>query len=335
MNGNGMPSDHEAMVAALEATGDYRVLRRLRTRTIITPLPDCVKTWLGIMLDTETTGLDPARDEIIELAMVPFTYGRDGTIFEVREPFQRLREPSRPIPAEVTALTGIDDAMVSGHTIDPAEVTAFVSPASLVIAHNAGFDRKFVERFCETFTTKAWGCSQSQVPWSEEGFEGTKLTYLLAGCGLFHGAHRATDDCRAAIEILSHPLPKSGVYAMAKLLDEARATTCRIWATGTPFDLKDGLKARGYKWNDGSDGRLKAWFIDMPEDKSESELSFLRSEIYQRDVDIPVTRITAYDQFSNGPDIPTLPGASWPSSATSRSRISGVFSSSTGHRFQE
>jgi DNA polymerase-3 subunit epsilon len=286
------------MAAALEATGDYRVLRRLQPRSVVTPLPPGTKTWLGIMLDTETTGLDPARDEIIELAMLPFIYGRDGTIYDIREPFQGLREPSKPIPPEVTALTGITDEMVAGHSIDPDEVAAFAAPASLVIAHNAGFDRRFMERFSDVFTTKAWACSQTQVPWAEEGFEGTKLGYLLAGCGFFHGAHRAVDDCRAAVEILAHPLPKSGAPAMSKLLEAARTATCRVWADGAPFGLKDALKARGYKWNDGSDGRLKAWFTDVVDGKLDAELAYLRAEIYQREVDVPVTRIEAYDRFS-------------------------------------
>lgn len=293
-----MIADNETMAAALEATGDYRVLRRLQPRSIITPC-DGAKTWLGICLDFETTGLDPARDEIIEMAMVPFTYGRDGTIYEVHEPFQRLREPSKPIPLEIVALTGIDDAMVAGHSIDPAEVAAFAAPAALVIAHNAGFDRKFAERLCDVFTTKAWACSQTQVPWDAEGFVGTKLGYLLAGCGLFHGAHRASDDCRAVIEILARPLPQSGVIAMTKLLEAARAETCRVWATGAPFDFKDALKVRGYKWNDGTDGRPKAWFIDIAEEKLGVEMTYLNGEIYQRETDIPVTRIAAYDRFSD------------------------------------
>ncbi len=293
-----MIADHEAMAAALEATGDYRILRRLKPRSIVNPLPEGTKTWLGIMLDTETTGLDPTIDEIIELAMVPFTYGRDGTIYEVHEPFERLRAPSKPIPPEVTALTGINDDMVAGHAIDLDEVAAFVAPAALVVAHNAGFDRKFVERLSDVFAAKAWACSQSQIAWAKEGFEGTKLGYVLAGCGLYHGAHRAVDDCWAAIEILARPLPKSGVPAMAKLLEAARAGTCRVWATGAPYDLKDSLKARGYKWHDGSGGRVKAWFTDVAEDKLEAELAFLHGNIYQRDVDVPVTRIEAYDRFS-------------------------------------
>ena len=41
---------------------------------------------------------------------------------ETCEPFQQLREPSKPIPAEITAITGIDDAMVAGKRIDPDQV---------------------------------------------------------------------------------------------------------------------------------------------------------------------------------------------------------------------
>lgn len=290
---------YEAMAAQLEATGDYRILRRLAPRSIIT-LPDGTETKLGIVLDLETTGLDPATGEIIEIGMVPFTYSPlDGRIFEVKEAFSRLRQPSAPIPEEITKLTGITDEMVAGQTIDPAEVATFVAPADLIVAHNAAFDRKFAERFCEAFVAKPWACSLSQVEWAVEGFEGAKLGYLLAGCGLFHDAHRAADDCRALIEILAHPLPISGIPAMEKLLEAARSTTCTIWAENSPFEKKDTLKARGYRWNPGNDGRPKCWFRDVPEIELEAELSYLRSEIYQREANIPVKQLTAFDRFSD------------------------------------
>jgi len=292
-----MSADTETMAAALEATGDFRVLRRMQSRRAVNE-PDGSKTKLGLFVDVETTGLDTAKDEIIELAMVPFTYGLDGRIFEIQEPFQALRQPSKPIPADVTALTGITDKMVAGKTIDPADVARFAAPADLVIAHNAGFDRKVLERFCDVFTTKAWACSQSQVPWVEEGCGGMKLSYLLNDFGLFYAAHRAADDCLAAIEILARPLPKSGTLAMAKLLDAARTPTRRVWAERAPYDFKAQLKARGYRWNDGEDGRPKAWFADVAEEKLEAELAYLRADIYQHDVDIRADKLTAYDRFS-------------------------------------
>jgi DNA polymerase-3 subunit epsilon len=292
-----MPQQNEAMAATLEATGDYRILRRMQPRRHLLD-KDGSKTRLGILIDLETTGLDATRDEIIEMALVPFEYGLDGRIFEVREAFSALHQPSKPIPPEITKITSITDEMVAGKTIDPAEVAAFVAPAALIIAHNAGFDRKFAERFCETFTTKPWGCSQSQVNWKSEGYEGTRLGYLLAGCGLFHNGHRATDDCLATIEILARPLPVSGVPALAKLLEAARQPTCRVWAEGAPFDLKDVLKAHGYRWSDGSDGRPRSWYIDVGEDRLQAELDYLRTDIYQRDAEPPVVRIGAHDRFS-------------------------------------
>ena len=47
-----------------------------------------------------------------------------------------------------------------------------------MIAHNASFDRRFLERFCAGFVTKPWACSMTQVAWAGEGYEGTKLGYL-------------------------------------------------------------------------------------------------------------------------------------------------------------
>jgi DNA polymerase-3 subunit epsilon len=73
----------------------------------------------------------------------------------------------------------------------------------------------------------------------------------------------------------------------------------RIWAVNAPFDLKDTLKRRRYRRNDGSDGWPKSWHIDVEEDKLEAELDFLRKEIYQHRVDLDYREITALDRFSN------------------------------------
>ena len=79
----------------------------------------------------------------------------------------------------------------------------------------------------------------------------------------------------------------------------ARHPTCRVWAEGSPFDFKDILKARGYRWNDGNDGQPKSWYRDVPEDSLDEELLYLNREIYQREADVPVVKITAFDRFSD------------------------------------
>lgn len=282
----------------LSASDDYRVQRRLKPRSSVTP-PDGTPTKTALIIDVETTGLDLQKDEIIELAMISFTYSLDGRVFEIGETFHRFQEPSAPISPEITRITGITNAMVAGHTIDVAEVAAFAGPAALVIAHNAGFDRRFAERLSDVFTTKAWACSMSQIDWAAEGFEGTKLHYLAAGAGFFYDRHRAEHDCRAVIELLASDLPVSNRAALAILLDRARQPTWRIWAENSPYDLKDSLKARGYRWNGDGNPNPRAWYVDVDNARREAEISFLRKEIYLRDVELLVHRMDAYNRFSD------------------------------------
>lgn len=285
----------DEMIAALEANGDYRVLRRLRPPEPLRQAP--TGTRRAVLVDVETTGLDCDRDEIIELAMVPFFYTLAGEIIGVGLPFDGLRQPATLIPAEVTRLTGIDDAMVEGKSIDPLQVSAFAG-ASLVIAHNAGFDRRFLERFCPALAKNPWACSLNEVSWSAEGFDSAKLAYLSMSCGFYYDKHRAVHDCHATIELLSRPLPVSGDLALASLLTSARVRTLRCWAENAPFESKDDLKKRGYRWNSGEDGTPRAWWIDVAEADFETEKTYLRTEIYKRDARFPTAEITAFNRHS-------------------------------------
>jgi DNA polymerase III subunit epsilon len=285
-----------AMADTLVRSGEYRVLRRLLPRAIVPANGQVCKT--GVILDVETTGLDQQKDEIIELGMVKFDYLPDGRIGGVRDIFTSFNEPSGSIPAEVTALTAITDEMVSGQRIDEAAVSAFVTDAVIVIAHNAAFDRKFAERYWPIFERKSWGCSATEIEWRKHGFEGSRLGYLLNGAGFFHHAHRAVDDCHALLEILALELPTAGAPALAVLLEQARKKTMRVWAEQSPFDLKDTLKRRGYKWSDGSDGRPRSWYIDVGESQLEDEIAFLKKEIYLREVEPRLQTLTALSRFS-------------------------------------
>lgn len=287
---------HEMMAEALTATGDYRVLRRLPAPTPLDRLPDGAR--LGIVLDVETTGIDVAADEIIELALVPFAYAIDGQVLGTLAPFHSYRQPTVPIPQEITELTGITVEMVAGQSIDPNAVAAFIADAGIVIAHNARFDRRFVERSWPCFANIAWGCSMAQVDWRAEGFEGTKLGYLLAGIGFFHDGHRATDDCQATIALLGAVLP-SGSTGLDALLRCARAPSWIIHAEHAPFERKDLLKRRGYRWS-GDDGTpAKCWWREVGHEQLDAERAYLVDSVYLYDADPPVRRITAWERFSD------------------------------------
>lgn len=289
-------STPDEMIAALEAQGDFRVLRRLQLTEPMREVPAGARR--ALLVDVETTGLDPDKDEIIELAMVPFFYSANDEIVGIGDPFSALRQPALPIPAEVTKLTGIDNAMVVGKSIDPAEVAAFAG-GNLVIAHNAPFDRRFLERFCPALAENPWACSMSEVNWASEGFESSKLAYIALSSGFYYDRHRALNDCYAAIELLSRPLPVTGRRALAVLLASARGTTLRCWAENSPFESKDVLKLRGYRWNADDNAQPRAWWIDVRENEIEAEKAFLCSEIYKRVLALPTAKITAFNRHSD------------------------------------
>ncbi|KXV02466.1 DNA polymerase III subunit epsilon [Gluconobacter potus] len=288
----------DALANRLEASEDYRVLRRLRP-SVLNHRPEGRGLRTGLFVDLETTGLDPRQDEIIKIGMVPFIYRIDGLLLGTLPAFSRLREPSIPVPSLVQDLTGLTPEHLAGQTISADEVTAFAPDASLVIAHNAAFDRPFLERFCPAFVNRPWACSMEDVPWEKAGFEGRKLGHLGLQAGFFFDGHRAVDDCQAAIALLGHTGFPESRSALSLLLERARTVWKRLWAEYAPFELKDILKARGYRWNDGSDGRPKAWFIDRPPEEAEDEIRFLRTEIYQREVDITVRPVEAADRFTS------------------------------------
>jgi DNA polymerase III subunit epsilon len=288
----------EDLARRLEATGNYRVLRRLLPQ-LPTARAAGYESKVGIIVDFETTGLDAKKDEIIEVAMVKFHYSNSGQVVGVTDTFQAFNQPSGAISREIIELTGITDEMVDGQKIDDAALEAFVADANVIIAHNAAFDRKFAEKSWPLFKHMHWACSASGINWQQHGFGGVKLTYLITQSGLFHDAHRALDDCHATLEILGRRLPTTSTTALAVLLDRARRKTFQIWAEHAPFNLKEMLKRRRYRWSDGSDGRPRSWYVDVEEDKLDAELNFLRKEIYQRDVDIDCREITALDRFSN------------------------------------
>jgi len=96
---NDASNDLSQMAHTLEKSGNYRVLRRLVPRDVITPVPDHEQMKVGVLLDVETTGLDAKTDEVIELGMVKFAYCPDGRVAHVIDSFGSLNEPANSISA--------------------------------------------------------------------------------------------------------------------------------------------------------------------------------------------------------------------------------------------
>ena len=98
-----------------------------------------------VVFDLETTGLKPTTEEITEIAAVLV---REG---EIRDSFQTYVNPHKPIPPEITELTGISDETVADAPDLPEALDKFFAFLGdrVLVAHNAGFDLSFLKAACK------------------------------------------------------------------------------------------------------------------------------------------------------------------------------------------
>ena len=289
--------NHEDLARQLESHPDYRVLRRLQP-CLNWPGIDTGETVSVLVIDTETTGLDAARERIIELAMLRVQVSvATGMPVGPVQIYDGLEDPGKPIPKEVVALTGIRDADVRGQGLDEALIDSMLDGVDLVIAHNAGFDRPFVESRLARFADVRWSCSFADIDWKQQGRGSAKLENLAQAMGWFYDAHRAEMDCHALLSVLAAPLPLSAQTGLAQLLLASAQPSYRLQATNAPFDAKDKLKARGYRWN----ADQKVWHTRLTDEvELRAEFEWLKENAYNnRAANVQVEKLDALVRFSN------------------------------------
>jgi len=111
-------------------------------------------------------------------------------------------------------------------------------------------------------------------------------------------------DCHALLAVLAAPLPVSGETGLAHLIKASRLDSHRVHATGSPFDSKDTLRGRGYRW----DAERKVWHTQVPStDALDAECAWLKQNVYKgRSVSIEVARLSALDRHSGRPGVSSM-----------------------------
>jgi len=106
-----------------------------------------------VAFDTETTGLYPGFDQIVEIGACRFNNG------EVIDTFETLVNPERDIPPEITDIHGITEDMVKDSPNGEVAVADFIKYIGddPLLAHNASFDERFISFVCHKYGFKAPG----------------------------------------------------------------------------------------------------------------------------------------------------------------------------------
>ncbi len=195
-----------------------------------------------VALDIETTGLEPSRDEIIEIGLVRF--GPDGETAAL----ETLVNPGRPIPAHITELTGISDRDVA--TAPPLSairerVARFVG-SSIIVGHNIGFDLGFLHRHGLLVRHPHIDTIElATILMPEQQRYG--LGSLAHSLGLDAGRqHRALDDARTTAALMRVLQERAGQLPWSTLQAINRAAQAHEWPIREVFqEAATGRRALG------------------------------------------------------------------------------------------
>lgn len=209
------------------------------------------KSRLVLVLDTETTGVDPEADELAEVGFCVVDI-RAAKIRSVWSELVKLKGPNHAV--EINGITEdlspvLDRDDVAGH------LRSIAPYVEAVVAHNASFDRPWLPEL----HSLPWVCTLIDYPWP-----GVSKVRSLADLALRYGvgvvrAHRAFDD----VLTLATVMERQGA-ALEAQFDEAlrRSQIPKILVRAIlPIERKDEAKAAGFKW----DPAKRHWWKSIPE----------------------------------------------------------------------
>lgn len=288
-----LPVTVGALARALARHDDYRVLTRIKRMERAQARVSRTGELSVCLVAAETTGRDHAVDRIIELSLQTVYIDAYGRVVQTAPNNSWLEDPGFPISPEITRVTGVAAPDVAGRSIADGEAYGELVTADVIVAHDAGRVRPFVEKRLD-LEPKPWICSLRDLDWREHGFDGGSLAQLLLQCGWFYDAQRAATSVNALLHLLDHRLDTGGTV-MRELLKSAARPSWIIDAAGAPSSAKDRLSARGYRW----DPQLAVWSLSVPGPKIVEEQDWIAGHVYAGQRKARARMITWKERYSS------------------------------------
>ena len=202
------------------------------------------------LLDTETSGIDPATSKTIEVAVMLYD-------LQYAQPVVSFASLIRADSNEAESINGIPPAMLGeARAADEVwrAVRWVIAPATVIIAHNAEFDRQF----CPDLGP-VWVCSENDIRWPGRARGGSLVHLALSlGLGVAH-AHRAMADVDTLARILTRLAEKG--HALEPIIRQAMRPKFLFYAM-VPYEKRQLCKDHGFRWDEAKHG--KNWFRRMP-----------------------------------------------------------------------
>ena len=222
-----------------------------------------------LIIDTETTGLDPAEDACLEVGAI---------LFDVPSR-QVLAQQSFLLPVKSNAAESINRIPANATTLPqpwrPALVyfQSLLDAADVLVAHNAAFDSQWFGHGHLPEVTKPWLCSMDDMRWPEEkqlrprpSVRDLALAYEIP----VWAAHRALTDCIYLAE----------VFRRCEDLEQRLAQGLEprhLFKAIVSYDQRHLARDAGFRWNDPVAG---AWTRRLS-DREAASLSFAVESLEQ------------------------------------------------------
>ena len=231
--------------------------------------PDAVSTLL--ILDTETTGLDPQANSCLEVGVVLFDLPSRQVLAQQSFLLPVAENPAEPINRIPAAATNRPQPWQAALVY----FEALLEAADVVVAHNAAFDRQWFGRGLLPAITKPWLCSMEEMRWPPErqlrarpSVRDLALAYEIP----VWAAHRALTDCIYLAEVFRRC---EDLEDQVRLGLEPRA----LFKAQVSYDQRHLAREAGFRWNDPVAGawtrRLsdrEAEALDFPVQRLETEM---------------------------------------------------------------
>lgn len=200
-----------------------------------------------LIIDTETTGLNPDQDRVIEIGAILYSIELQTSLASMSVLAPGGDNPCEHINRIPAAALARQNPCVEGAAM--SLLTEMIADADCFVAHNAAFDESFLK-----WDQLPWVCTKSDFSWpGHEHVDGKSLVAIALDHGIgVSTAHRVLADCQliAALFDRCSDLPAMFTRAM-----RPKAT----FIAKVSYDDRQLAKDAGFTWNPGP----KTWTRTM------------------------------------------------------------------------
>jgi DNA polymerase-3 subunit epsilon len=211
-----------------------------------------------LILDTETTGLNPLEDQCIEVGAVLFDVPRRSVLSQVSFLLPCERNPAQGVNGIDPVLTQQPQPWQNALSC----LLALAEAADLLVAHNAAFDRQWFGVGMLPDLGKPWLCSMEDIRWPAD--RQLRSTPSVRDLALAYGvpvwaAHRALTDCIYVAHVFER-------CADLETLLRQGLEPRRLYRARLSYEERHKAREAGFRWNEPVSG---AWSRKLSEREAE------------------------------------------------------------------